>query len=137
MHKQIYVNLPVEDLPASVAFFRSLGFDFNPQFSNDKAASMVIGENIYAMLLVHDFFKGFTGKPICDARQTTEVLLCISCDSRAHVDELVAKAVAAGGLSPRPPQDHGFMYVHGFEDLDGHIWELMWMDMEAAAKAMG
>jgi predicted lactoylglutathione lyase len=131
MHKQIYINLPVGDLTASTTFFKSLGFDFNPQFSNDQAACMIISENIYAMLLVHDFFKQFTGKPISDAKQSTEVLICVSCDSRKHVDELVAKAVAAGGQSPRPPQDHGFMYGHGFEDIDGHIWELMYMDPTA------
>ena len=135
MHKQIYINLPVRDLAASTAFFKRLGFDFNPQFSNDQAACMVIGENIYAMLLVHDFFKNFTGKPISDANQTTEVLICISCDSRKQVDELVAKAVAAGGRSPRKPQDHGFMYTHGFEDIDGHIWELTYMDPSATGGA--
>lgn len=132
MHKQIYVNLPVADLPRSRAFFERLGLSFEPKFSNDQGACLVLGENLYAMLLTHDFFKGFTGKPIADALQCTEVLVCLSCESRAEVDALVAKAVAAGGTAPRAPLDHGFMYGHGFEDLDGHIWELMHMDEGAA-----
>jgi predicted lactoylglutathione lyase len=131
VHKQIFVNLPVKDLALSRAFFSSLGFDFNPQFSNDDGACMIVGENIFAMLLVERFFQGFTSKPIADARHSTEVLTCLSCESRAEVDALVAKAVAAGGRAPNPKQDHGFMYGHGFEDLDGHIWELSWMDLEA------
>ncbi len=131
MHKQIYVNLPVDDLPKSMAFFKALGFGFEARFTNDSAACLVIGDNIYAMLLVKEFFKGFTGKPIANAKESTEVLLCISCDSRAEVDELVAKAVAAGGGAPRAPQDYGFMYSHGFEDVDGHIWELVHMDPNA------
>ncbi|CAG4920470.1 VOC family protein [Paraburkholderia gardini] len=132
MHKQIYVNLPVDDLPKSIAFFRALGLSFNPQFTNDSGACLEIGENIYAMLLVKPFFKGFTGKPVADAKATTECLLCLSCESRAEVDALVAKAVSAGGTAPRAPTDHGFMYGHGFEDLDGHIWELVHMDPNAA-----
>ena len=132
MHKQIYVNLPVDDLPRSKAFFESLGLGFNPQFTNDQGACLVVGENIYAMLLVKDFFKTFTSKPLTDATRSTEVLVCLSCESRAEVDDLVARAVQAGGTAPRKPQDHGFMYGHGFEDLDGHIWELMHMDPTAA-----
>ena len=132
MHKQIFVNLPVDDLPKSMAFFSALGLSFNKQFTNDSGACLVIGENIHAMLLVKPFFKGFTGKPIADAKATTECLVCLSCESRAEVDALVAKAVAAGGTAPRAPQDHGFMYGHGFEDLDGHIWELVYMDPNAA-----
>jgi hypothetical protein len=132
MHKQIFVNLAVNDLPKSMAFFKALGFTFNKQFTNDTAACLVIGENIYAMLLVRDFFKGFTGKPVIDPKEGTEMLMCISCESRAEVDELVAKARAAGGAVPREPQDHGFMYGHGFEDVDGHIWELVYMDPNAA-----
>ena len=131
MHKQIYVNLPVKDLARSRAFFSSLGFDFNPQFSNDQGACMIIGENIFAMLLAEPFFQGFTSKPISNARETTEVLTCLSCESREEVDALVAKALAAGGRAPNPKQDHGFMYGHGFEDLDGHVWELSYMDMGA------
>lgn len=128
MHKQIFVNLPIADMQKSQAFFKKLGYTFNPDFTNDQGACMVVGDNLYVMLLVKDFFKGFTGKPIADATQTTEVLVCLSCESRAEVDDLVARAVAAGGSAPRPPQDHGFMYGHGFEDLDGHIWELAYME---------
>jgi len=131
MHKQIYVNLPVKDLARSRAFFSSLGFEFNAQFSNDQGACMIIGENIFAMLLSEPFFQGFTSKPIANARETTEVLTCLSCESREEVDALVAKALAAGGRAPNPKQDHGFMYGHGFEDLDGHVWELSYMDMGA------
>ena len=127
MHKQIYVNLPVKDLARSIAFFKALDFNFNPQFTNDQGACMVIGENIDAMLLVEAFFKTFTTKAVCDAMRSTEVLVCLSCESRAEVDALVSKALAAGGASPRPPQDHGIMYGHGFEDLDGHLWELVHM----------
>lgn len=131
MHKQIFVNLAVADLPKSRAFFQSLGLTFNPQFSNDQGACLVLGENLFAMLLTRDFFKSFIDKEIADSRRTTEVLTCLSCESRAEVDTLVAKAVAAGGKAHRQPQDHGFMYGHGFEDLDGHIWELAYMDMAA------
>ncbi|MCR5866073.1 VOC family protein [Aquincola sp. J276] len=130
MHKQIFVNLPIRDMQRSRAFFEAMGYAFNPQFSNDQGACLVLGENLHAMLLVHDFFKGFTAKPIADAREVSEVLVCMSCDSREQVDALVAKAVAAGGTTPRAPQDHGFMYAHGFEDLDGHIWELVVMTGE-------
>ena len=131
MHKQIFVNLAVDDLPRSKAFFNALGFTFNPKFTNDQGACMVVGDNIYAMLLAKDFFKTFTSKQLCDPSRSTEVLVCLSCESRAEVDSLVASAVAAGGKSPRTPQDHGFMYGHGFEDLDGHIWELIHMDPNA------
>jgi uncharacterized protein len=132
MHQQIFVNLPVKDLERSKAFFAALGYTFNPQFTNEQAASMVLGENLFAMLLVEPFFKSFTHKPVHDATKATEVLVCLSCSSRQEVDELVAKAVAAGGKAPNPKQDHGFMYGHGFEDLDGHGWELVWMDPNAA-----
>ena len=131
MHKQIFVNLAVNDLPRSRAFFESLGMRIDPKFSNDQGVCVVVGENIYAMLLVKDFFKTFTSKPLSDASKQTEVLVCLSCENRAEVDALVAKAVAAGGMAPRAPQDHGWMYGHGFEDLDGHIWELMFMDPNA------
>jgi uncharacterized protein len=127
MHSQIFVNLPIADMAKSKAFFTALGYSFNPQFTNDQGAALVLGDKLYAMLLVHDFFKTFTAKPVADATKVTEVLVCLSCDSRAEVDALVAKAIAAGGTAPRVPQDHGFMYAHGFEDLDGHIWELVHM----------
>ena len=132
MHKQIFVNLPVADLPKSKAFFEALGMTINPQFTNEQGACVVIGENIFAMLLSHAFFKSFIDKEIANARQTTEVLTCLACENRAEVDTVVAKAVAAGGKAHRQPRDHGFMYGHGFEDLDGHIWELAHMDMSAA-----
>jgi uncharacterized protein len=131
MNKQIFVNLPVKDLDKSKAFFEALGYSFNPQFTDANAACMVIAQDsqdsIFAMLLTEAFFKTFTSKPIASAHEVTEVLTCLSCESREEVDSLVAKAVAAGGKAPRAPQDHGFMYGHGFEDLDGHIWELAYM----------
>jgi predicted lactoylglutathione lyase len=127
MHKQIFVNLPVRDLKRSMDYFKALGFEFNPQFTSDQGASMIIGENMHAMLLTREFFQSFTDKPVADATQTVEVLVCLSCESRAEVDALVKKAVDAGGRAQRAPQDHGFMYGHGFEDLDGHVWELVYM----------
>ena len=135
MHKQIYINLAIDDMQKSQAFFKSLGFTFNPKFTNDQGACMVIGDNIYAMLLTKDFFQGFTDKPLVDAAQANEVLIALSCESRAEVDGLIARALAAGATTPRPPQDHGFMYAHAFEDLDGHIWELVYMEPEEAAGA--
>jgi predicted lactoylglutathione lyase len=132
MARKIFVNLPIQDMARSRAFFEALGFQFNPQFSNEQGACMVVAEDIFVMLLVRPFFQGFTKKPIADARQSTEVIVCLSCDSRAEVDALVSKALAAGGTAPNAPQEHGFMYGHGFEDLDGHVWELAWMDPDAA-----
>jgi len=131
MHKQIFVNLPVKDIGKTRAFFAGLGFTFNPQFSDERALCMIIGENIYAMLLQEAYFQTFTKKPVADARTSTEVLTCLSCDSREQVDSMVAKAVAGGGSAPNEKQDHGFMYYHSFEDLDGHGWELMYMDPNA------
>ncbi|WP_256080809.1 VOC family protein [Massilia sp. YIM B04103] len=134
MNKQIFVNLPVKDLDKSKAFFAALGYTFNPQFTDQNAACMVIAENsIYTMLLVEDFFRTFTGKPIASAKEATEAIVCLSCESREEVDELVKKALAAGGKAPRAPQDYGFMYSHGFEDLDGHLWELAYMVPQQAA----
>lgn len=131
MHKQIFINLAVKDLEKSKAFFGALGFTFNPQFTNEQGACMVIhDESIYAMLLVEDFFKTFVSKSIVNAHESTEVLTCLSCESREEVDALVAKAIVAGGRIPRDPQDYGFMYSHAFEDLDGHIWELAYMSGE-------
>jgi predicted lactoylglutathione lyase len=132
MSRKIFVNLPIQDMERSKAFFSALGYSFNPQFTNDQGACMVISEDIYAMLLVQPFFQTFTKKPISDAAKSTEVIVCLSCDSRDEVDAMVKKALAAGGKAPNAPQDHGFMYGHGFEDLDGHLWELMWMDPNAA-----
>ena len=127
MASQIYVNLPVKDLNRSIDFFTRLGYTFDPQFTNENATCMIIGENIFVMLLVEPFFQGFASKPICDATKATEVILALSVESRARVDELVARAVAAGGATPRPAQDLGFMYQHGFDDLDGHAWEVFQM----------
>lgn len=124
---QIYVNLPIKDLKKSVEFFTKLGFTFNAEFTNDKATCMIVGENIYAMLLTESFFQTFTGKPIADATKSTEVINCIALESKEAVDNMVKAAVAAGGAAPRPVTDHGFMYQHGFEDIDGHIWELVYM----------
>ncbi len=133
MSRKIFVNLPIKNMEKSQAFFKSLGFSFNPQFTNEQGACMVISEDHnYVMLLVEPFFQTFTKKAIVDTASTTEVLICLSCESRAEVDELVRKALAAGGRTPNAPIDHGFMYGHGFEDLDGHIWEVMWMDPNAA-----
>ena len=134
MLRQIFVNLPIKDMARSQAFFKSLGLTFNKQFTNEQGACLEIADNIYAMLLVEPFFQGFTKLPISDARKATEVLIALSCDSRAEVDGMVAKAVAAGATTPNAPMDHGFMYQHGFADLDGHQWEVFWMD-EAAAPA--
>ena len=135
MNKQIFVNLPIKDLERTKSFFASLGFSFNAQFSDEKAVCMVVSDDIYVMLLTESFFQTFTNKPVADASKVTEVLICLSCDSREQVDELVAKAQAAGGKLPRAPQDLGFMYNHAFEDLDGHIWELVYMEPAAAGQA--
>lgn len=128
MAKEIYVNLPVRDLQRSIEFFTALGFSFNPQFTDETATCMILGENIFVMLLTETKFKEFTPNPICDARKSTEVLICIDTDSKEQVNELVRLAVAAGGNIHNDAKDHGFMYIHGFQDLDGHIWELMHMD---------
>ncbi|MFN8640391.1 MAG: VOC family protein [Candidatus Binatia bacterium] len=131
MPTQIFVNLAVKDLKRTVEFFSRLGFTFNPQFTDDNATCMVVAENIFVMLLVERFFQTFTDKALCDASRSTEAITCLSVDSRGRVDEMVATAVAAGGKAPRPAQDHGFMYQHGFEDPDGHLWELVYMDPNA------
>jgi uncharacterized protein len=128
MATQIFVNLPVKDLGKSMEFFKKLGFSFNPQFTDETAACMVLGENNYVMLLTNEKFKEFTPKEICDATRSTEVLVALSCENRPRVDELVRTAVAAGGSTYSEPRDYGFMYTHGFQDLDGHIWELFHMD---------
>ena len=127
MHSQIFVNLPVKDLKRSVNFFTKLGYTFNPQFTDENATCMILGDNLFVMLLVEKFFGSFTNKVITDTSKSTEVLTCVSCDSREQVDSLVAKARSAGGAVPRQAQDHGFMYSHGYEDPDGHTWELIHM----------
>ncbi len=128
MPTQIFVNLPVRDLAKSKEFFEHLGYHFNPQFTDDRAACLVISDTIYAMLLDHGRFQDFTSRKIADARETTEVLLALSMDSREAVDEMLRKAEEAGGKAFREPADHGFMYERSFEDLDGHVWEIFWMD---------
>jgi len=128
MATQIFVNLPVRDLNKSVAFFTKLGFNFDARFTDATATCMIVGEDIFVMLLTHEKFKTFTPKQICDATKSTEVLVCLSCESREKVNEMVRNAVAAGGTSYNEPKDHGFMYGHGFQDLDGHIWELIYME---------
>jgi predicted lactoylglutathione lyase len=126
--RQIFVNLPVRDLERSKKFFASLGFGFDPQFTDEKAACMVVEKDaIHVMLLTEPFFKTFTPRAVADAKRSTEVLVCLSCDSQHEVDDLVAKASSAGGKPVREAKDHGFMYEHAFEDPDGHIWELVHM----------
>jgi uncharacterized protein len=131
MATKIFVNLPVKNLKKSIEFFTKLGFTFNSQFTDETATCMIVTEDIYFMLLTHEKFKTFTPKEICDATKSTEVLLALSIESRAKVDELVSKAVAAGGTTYNNAQDHGFMYTHGFQDLDGHIWEIFYMDQSS------
>jgi predicted lactoylglutathione lyase len=137
MSKLIFVNLPVADLPAAMAFYQAIGATNNPMFTDETAACMVFSDVIHVMLLTHDKFAQFTPKRIADARESSEVLICISADSREAVDDITDRALAAGGREPREKQDLGFMYGRSFEDPDGHIWEPMWMDMEAATAAMG
>ena len=127
MPRKIFVNLPVRDLNRSMDFFASLGFAFNPDFTDETAACMIVSDHIFAMLLTHAKFKEFTPNEICDATRSTEVLLCLTCETRDEVDDLVTNAVAAGGRRYNEAQDHGFMYAHGFQDPDGHIWELVAM----------
>jgi predicted lactoylglutathione lyase len=137
MSKLIFVNLPVADLERAPAFYESIGAHKNEQFCDNTASCMVFSETIHTMLLTHDKFRQFTPKQIANSRTTTEVLICISAESREAVDHMVDKAGPAGGkVDPSPKQDHGFMYGRSFEDPDGHIWEVMWMDMEAAKTAM-
>lgn len=131
MSRKIFVNVPVKNLEKSKTFFTALGFNCNPQFTDETAACMVISEEIYTMLLTEEKFASFSPHPISDANKTTEVLLCLSCDSREEVDEMVRRAVANGGAIYRDPMDYGFMYAHSFKDPDGHAWELAYMDMSA------
>lgn len=134
---QIFVNLPVRDLKKAMDFFGKLGFSFNPMFTDENAACMVISENIFAMLLVEKFFSSFIpGKEICDARKSTEVLVALSAGSREKVDELVRKAVAAGGSEYRQAQDYGWMYGRAIQDLDGHIWEVLHANLDAMPEEM-
>ena len=129
----IFVNLPVKDVAASGTFFSKLGYEINPQFSTDECACVVISDTIYAMLLSVPRFSDFTSKPVADASQTTEAILCLSAPTREAVDELADNALAAGGSGAHDAIDEGYMYGRSFQDLDGHIWEVMWMDPAAVA----
>ncbi len=133
MPKMIFVNLPVRDLARSTAFYQALGATKNDQFSDETASSMVFSDTIYAMLLTHEKYGQFTSKPIADAKKTSQVLIAITAENRAEVDAVLEKAKGAGGLvDPRPAQDYGFMYSRSFDDLDGHTWEVVWMDVAQA-----
>lgn len=135
MSKMIFVNLPVTDLARSTAFYQALGARMDERFCDSTASCMVFSDTIFAMLLTHEKFAQFTPKKIVEAQQATEVLLCLSEESRSDVDATVERALAAGGKEPRAAQDYGFMYNRSFEDPDGHIWEISWMDLEAAMAA--
>jgi uncharacterized protein len=135
MATQIFVNLPVKDLSKSVEFFTKLGYTFNPKFTDDNATCMIVSENIFVMLLVENFFKTFAPKEICDTTKNVEVLVALSFESRSAVDEMVRKAIAAGGSTYKEPIDMGFMYQHGFQDLDGHIWEIFFMEESESEQA--
>lgn len=132
MATKIFINLPVKNLNKSIDFFTKLGYSFNQQFTDEKATCMIISEHIYVMLLVTEFFQTFTQKQVADAMKYTESIICLSAESRDEVDELVRKAQEAGAVVATQPQDHGWMYQHGFQDLDGHLWEIAYMDEQAA-----
>jgi predicted lactoylglutathione lyase len=134
MTTKIFVNLPVKDLNRSVDYFTKLGFNFNPQFTDENATCMIIGEDIFVMLLVEKFFKSFTKKEICDTSKNTEAILALSVESKEKVDQMMGKALEAGGSEPREKQDHGWMYGRSFEDVDGHIWEVFFMEETAIKK---
>ncbi|MEV6791158.1 VOC family protein [Streptomyces sp. NPDC051320] len=131
MPQLIFINLPVKDLEVSKAFFTKLGYTINPQFTDENAACVVISDTIYTMLITEPFFKQFTQKDIADATATTEVLVCLTADSREAVDQLVDTALASGGSPANDTQEQGPMYGRSFQDPDGHIWEVMWMDPAA------
>ncbi len=131
--RKMFVNLPVRDLKTSMEFFSKLGFEFNLQFTDDKAACMVVSGEAFVMLLAERFFRTFTKRAICDAATHTEALLAVSCESRGEVDELVRTALTVGGGPALDPVDHGFMYGWSFYDLDGHHWEVLWMDPKVAS----
>jgi predicted lactoylglutathione lyase len=131
MATRIFVNLPVKDLERSIAFFTALGFKFDSQFTDDTATCMIVGEDIFVMLLTHAKFSTFTPKAVCDATKSTEVLVALALEARDKVDEMVRKATSAGGTTYAEPRDYGFMYQHGFQDPDGHMWEVFYMDPKA------
>ena len=131
MANQIFVNLPVKDLGKTIEFFKKLGFEFNPQFTDENATCMVVNDNIFVMLLVEKFFKTFTQKEICDTMKNTEVITALSTESREKVDQMLENVIKAGGKESRKPQDPGWMYGRSFEDLNGHLWEIIYMDEKA------
>lgn len=131
--RKLFVNLPVRDLKRTTAFFTALGFEFDPNFTDENATCMLIGEDAYAMLLVRPFFEGFVDRQIVDTSTHIGVILAVTCDSREHVDAQAEAAIAAGGKAAKAPQDHGFMYSRDVYDLDGHQWSLFWMDPAAMA----
>ncbi len=128
MTTKIFLNLPVKDLNKTIEFFTKLGFSFDPQFTDENATCMIVGEDMFIMLLVEKFFKTFTKKEICDTAQNTEMMVALSAESREKVDQMINKVVEAGGTEYREPQDHGWMYERSFEDINGHIWEILYMD---------
>ena len=134
MTTKIFVNLPVQDLNKTIEFFTKLGFRFNPQFTDENATCMIVGEDIFVMLLVEKFFKTFTKKEICDTSKNTEVIVALSVESREKVDQMINKAIEAGGRESREPQDHGWMYGRSFEDINRHLWEIIYMDEKAVKK---
>ena len=137
MANQIFVNLPVKDLGKTIEFFKKLGFEFNPQFTDENATCMVVNENIFVMLLVQKFFKTFTQKEICDTTKNTEVITALSTESREKVDQMLENVIKAGGKESRKPQDLGWMYGRSFEDLNGHLWEIIYMDEKALKENYG
>ncbi|MGB8154000.1 MAG: VOC family protein [Nitrososphaeraceae archaeon] len=134
MITNIFVNLPVKDLNKTVEFFTKLGFTFNPQFTDENATCMIVGEDIFVMLLVEKFFKTFTKKEISDTTKNTEAIVALSAQSREEVDQMMEKVLGAGGREARDPQDHGWMYGRSFEDINGHLWEIFYMDESAMKK---
>jgi uncharacterized protein len=134
MVKKIFVNLPVQDVKKTMEFFAKSGFAFNPQFTDENAACMIVGDNIFVMLLVEKFFKSFIKTEICDSRKRTEAILALTAESRAEVDDLLNKVLNAGGTESREPQDHGWMYSRSFQDIDDHSWEIFYMDETAMPK---
>ncbi|MBM2817217.1 MAG: putative lactoylglutathione lyase [Ignavibacteria bacterium] len=131
MATQLYANLPVKNLQNTIDFFTMLGFTFNTKFTDANATCMIIGENIYVMLLVEPFYKTFVDKEICDSSKATEIIMAVTCESREMVDEKLSKVVEAGGTETRQAQDHGWMYSRSFQDIDGHLWEFFYMDESA------
>lgn len=128
METKIFINMPVKNLDKSVEFFTHLGFTFNPQFTDKNATCMIISKNIFAMLLVEEYFRTFTKKEICDASKCIESIVAVSMSNRREVDDLLDKVKQAGGIEPKDVQDHGWMYLRTFEDIDGHMWEIFYMD---------